>query len=185
MRILATLLVILPMALQAQHKEEITSAFNEYFAFMEKGEFTKSLDYLPSQFFDVVPRAQMEAAINQTFNNPSFSIQMDEGAVTDISDEVIHEDVHYATMDYSNTMTISLAESAEPQMFSILRQSFEQQVGAENMTVNEEAGTIRVSQASTMYAIKNPDGKWRFVEKNPQLGQILEQIIPAEVREKL
>jgi hypothetical protein len=110
---------------------------------------------------------------------------MEEGSVTSISEEVVHEDIHYATMGYSNKMMISLNESADPQMFGILRQSFEQQVGAENMTLNEEAGTLQVTQSSTMYAIKNPGGTWKFVEKNPQLNQILQQIIPAEVLEKL
>lgn len=185
MRIIILLLLIFPLTVQAQHREEITSTFNEYLSYMENGEFNKSLDYLPEKFFQIVPREQMKAAIDQSFNNPAFAISMENGTINSISDDVTVEGTQYAALNYSAKMTIRMKEGADPSMFPMLRQSFEQQVGADKMTVNEEEKSIVVDQTSDMYAIKTDGGSWKFVENNPQLGQVLQQIIPAEAIEQL
>ncbi len=185
MRLILTLIILLPLALQAQHKEEITKTLNEYLAHSESGDFLKSLDYMPDEFFNLVPRAQMEAMLTETFDNPDLGIAMQDGEIHEISNEVVHDDIRYATVDYQYTMTFTNKKESNTEALNMMKEYFAAQVGEENVRVDEEKQAIEVIKKSTMYAISKPDQGWRFIEKSSDLDQVIDQIIPAEVLEQL
>jgi hypothetical protein len=186
MRYVLLLLIVFPLSVSAQHKTEITKTFNTYFSHMESGDVLKSLDYMHPGLFDIVPREQLAAVIKESLANPQFEIDMKDGKVVSVSKEVVYENIRYALVNYSFNMIVKLESSADSTMMQMMKQSFTEQFGEDKVVVNESDKTITIHQNSYLYAVNDPSfGGWKFLEKNDQLKEISDRIIPARVSQAI
>ncbi len=112
---------------------------------------------------------------------------MSDDKILSISEVIEHENVKYALVNYSFNMMVTFTSEAESSMFDMMKQNFIQQYGEDQISVNEEAQTITIQQNSNLFAVKDAqyEGSWKFLEKNDQLQQIADQIIPTEVQSQL
>ncbi len=173
------------MLCQAQYSSDLSSSFHEYFGFKAQGNYTKFSTYLPDELVQLMPPPQLEASITQSFQNIAFSILVADGTINSISDEVQHENIRYASVNYSYVMTITMNDSTDFGMFDFVLQSLRNTVPEERITADIAEGKIVVNQTSLMYAIQKPEDAWKFIEVNSQLQDIAKKIIPPEVMETI
>ncbi|KXK23021.1 MAG: hypothetical protein UZ12_BCD005002893 [Bacteroidetes bacterium OLB12] len=78
-----------------QDSKEAIKQFNSYSQLVLDKEFDKALDYVHEGIFEIAPREQMKAILEQTLNNPMMEVEMTLPEVKGISEIKSIENTHY------------------------------------------------------------------------------------------
>lgn len=164
---------------------EIRSTFNEYFGKVNEGDIAGSMDYIYPKLFDIIPREQMQTAMEQAFNNPEAKLSMEDGTITEISDVVEEAGVRYARVDYSFDLHMTMANPIDPATREQMMNAMKTQMPDGEVTYDEAANKFILRNKSSVYAINEGNGEWKFLEKNPQMANVIGQLIPTTVTDQI
>ncbi len=152
-KILFVLLTFLMAAgVQAQTKEEVENVLKEYTEMMQTKEWSKALDYTYPELFNVVPREQMEQAIETSFNSPMFEMEIKEFSPKGISDLYEEEEISYRFVDYDMAMSMKILVDNPNLSMDTFAGAMKGQFGEENVTVDGK--TLNIKADSKMAVIK-------------------------------
>ncbi|SFB55176.1 hypothetical protein [Algoriphagus aquimarinus] len=187
----AILLTICSLGFAQDYKQNIAGEFTEYLNSIVNMEFEKSMGYITPEFFEIVPKAQMIQLMEQTFNNPAMEFEIKNPKILAIDVVQNIEDKYYSLLTYSNQMDIKMKSEEETEdekkmRLNLLKVSFEQTFGIDNVKYNEETEFFEIQSQKEVYAISiNGETDWKFlvIEKNQKV--ILEKILPKELSEKI
>ncbi|WP_047549534.1 hypothetical protein [Psychroserpens sp. Hel_I_66] len=174
------------------HKEEVTKNAQTYYDYMTNQNFDGVLDYMYPKVFEMAPRAQMKAGMEQMFSSPEMKIEFLSNDVTKVSEEKIVDGITYAAVFYNSKMKMTfLSEKDKPEedqkaFLDFMKVTMDTQFGAENVVSNQTDMSLVINMDATMFAIKDPkyDG-WKFIGNDDAMKQLVDSIVPESVRTEL
>ena len=172
----------------SKSQEVIRTDFTNYLDAIINREFSKAMDYVLPEFFEIFPKDQMIKAMEQTFETPGMTIELSDPKILNIGETSSIENSYYSKLKYSNTMRIKIEsedeETAEEKEMSsnIMLLAFEQQFGKGNVTYVAETEFYEVYSEKEVIAI-SADGlaDWKFLVIEERQKFILEKLVPKEL----
>ncbi|WP_159023604.1 hypothetical protein [Formosa sp. L2A11] len=185
-------LTLCTVGFSQDYKTDIKSEFQAYLSTIENMEFEKSMDYITPDFFEVVPKANMLAAIKQSYNKKDVEVKILNSKIVSVADAEHIEGKDYALVTYSDQMNIKInneneeTESQKEARINLTKVTFDQSFGAENVVYNKDTEFFEVKTVKQAYAISD-DGKatWKFLMFEKNLKTILVKVLPPSLMEKL
>ena len=195
MKNIITLLIALLISVSSfaqSHKEEVSKNAQTYYNYMTAQNFDGVLDYMYPKVFEMAPRAQMKAGMEQMFNSPDMKIEFISNEVSKVSDKKEVEGVTYAAVFYNSKMKMTFLseknKSAEDQkaFLDFMKITMDSQFGENNVTADQTEMSLVINMDANMFAIKDPqyDG-WKFIANDDAMKQLVDSIVPEPVRTAL
>lgn len=163
-----------------QTEKEVKPVLENYTQDLIEGNWVKSLDYTYPGLFSIVPKAQMEAAIEQTFSDTSMFVigfnSMEYGSISKLFKEA---DYSYSFVKYTMEMTMKFSSGIPAENHQATADMMKMQFGDENVTLVDD--TMIIKQNNTMAAIKKSgEDTIYFMEIKDQLFSIMDQFMSEE-----
>ena len=195
MKYLTSLLLAFLISLSSfaqSHKEEVAKNAQTYYDYMTAQNFDGVLDYMYPKVFEMAPRAQMKAGMEQMFSSPDMKIEFISNDVTRVTDKKEVDGVTYAAVFYNSKMKMTFLsekdKSPEDQkaFLDFMKVTMDTQFGADNVTSDAEAMSLVINMDANMFAIKDPqyDG-WKFIGNDDAMKMLVDSIVPESVRTEL
>jgi len=188
------LLTFSTLAFSQDYKKEIETKFLEYNNYIINQDFTKSTDFVPEEFYDIVPKEQMVLLLEKTFNNPEMDFNLKGPQIIDISEKEQVEGKYYSLIRYSSLMNMKFknkdqkeeTETERKLRMNLIKLSFEKTFGSNNVKYNEDTGFFEINAQKQAYAIyKYGKTDWRFLVIESKQKFILEKLLPKQLVEKI
>lgn len=174
------------------HKDEITKHADTYYDYLTEQNFDGVLDYMYPKVFDMAPKEQMKAGMQQMFNSPDMKIEFVSNEVTHVSKEKEVEGITYAVVFFNSKMKMTfLSETDKPEeeqkgFLEFMKATMDSQFGAENVTSNPKTMSLVINLDANMFAIMDPAYKeWKFIGNDDAMKSLVDTIIPEVVRTEL
>jgi len=174
------------------HTDEITKNAQTYYDYMTDQNFDGVLDYMYPKVFDMAPRAQMKAGMEQMFSSPDMKIEFLSNDVSRVSEEKIVDGITYAAVFYNSKMKMTFVsekdKSPEDQkvFLDFMQATMNTQFGEENVTSDIEAMSLVINMDANMFAIKDPQYEgWKFIGNDDNMKMLVDSIVPESVRTAL
>ena len=195
MKNIITLLIALLISVSSfaqSHKDEVSKNAQTYYDYMTAQNFDGVLDYMYPKVFEMAPRAQMKAGMEQMFNSPDMKIEFISNEVSIVSDKKEVEGVTYAAVFYNSKMKMTFLseknKSAEDQkaFLDFMKITMDSQFGENNVIADQTEMSLVINMDANMFAIKDPqyDG-WKFIANDDAMKQLVDSIVPESVRTAL
>lgn len=161
----------------------------EFMKVNDNMDLDKVLDYTYPKLFEIVPRADLEQAMKDGFNNEEMKVELDSLQVIKVHPIFVEGKGSYAKIDYSMVMIMKFkqdsAGSDNSETNEMIRASMAQKYGEENVTMDNTTGILRIHMASPMVAAKDEHSKeWTFV--NLKEGDaMINKLFRKEILDKL
>ena len=195
MKNIITLLIALLISVSSfaqSHKDEVSKNAQTYYDYMTAQNFDGVLDYMYPKVFEMAPRAQMKAGMEQMFSSPDMKIEFISNEVSKVSDKKEVEGVTYAAVFYNSKMKMTFLsekdKSAEDQkaFLDFMKITMDSQFGENNVTADQAEMSLVINMDANMFAIKDPQYEgWKFIGNDDAMKQLVNSIIPESVRTEL
>lgn len=188
-----TLILLTHFASAQNSKSVIEARFNEYLTALVSKDFNKAMNYLPDDFFKIVPKNHMIEALEKAFNTPGVEFELRMPKIMAIGDVFQEEKKYYSLLKYSNIMIMkirdgedNLTKEEKENKFNVIQNSLNNSFGAENVKLNEKDDSFEIYSEKDAYAVSN-DGKtnWRFLVLEKDQKPILKKLLPAKLYQKI
>jgi hypothetical protein len=168
------------------NKEEVKKEISEFLMIMENQDIDKILDYMYPRFFELTPREDMIQRFNKALKDQDHSLY--DSKIVKIGDIKNSGDTSYCFIDYTYTMSFNY-DIDNPETKEIIKTTepfMKATFGADNVTADYENSKLIINNNKTMIAISQPDyDGWKFIDKEPQLKEILKSILPVAILKEL
>ena len=171
-----------------ENQNTIRIDFNNYLEAIVSKEFSKSMDYIVPEFFEIFPKEQMIKVMEQTFNNPEMEFELKDPKILEIGKIKEVDDRFYSKLRYSNLMNMKIVseeeetEEEKKMRNNLMKLSFEQTFGSGNVEYNSETEFFQIYSEKEVIAISdNGKTEWKFLVVEEKQKFILEKIVPEEV----
>ncbi|GAL65205.1 hypothetical protein [Jejuia pallidilutea] len=172
--------------------EAIEKEAQTYYDYMTNMNLDGVLDYMHPKMFDMAPKAQMKAAMEQMFNSPQMKIEFISNTVNSISDTKEIDSVTYAVVYYNSKMRmIFLTEKDKPKeaqndYLELMKSTMAAQFGSENVTIDADTTSLVINNNASMFAINDPQyNGWKFLSNEKNMAAFVNSIVPEAVRTAL
>lgn len=175
------------------YRANIEKGFSEYFRLMATGAFDQSMEYIPDEFFKVVPKQQMVAMMKQLMNSKEFELKFTEGKVKNIKAPKVVNGKHYALFSYTNAMSMRFKEldtlqdkNKKAQKLNVIKEALALKFGDEHVKLDDQTSTFVIDVVKKSCAV-SLDGlaNWKFVNIETEQKGLLQRILPAEIIDEL
>lgn len=175
------------------YKANIEKSFSEYFRLMASGEFDKSMEYIPDDFFKVLPKQQMVAMMKQLMNSKEFEFRLTEGKIKTIKDSKVVGGKHYALFNYSNSMSMKFKEldtlqdkDTKAKKLNMIKDALKLKFGDDHVKLNDQTSTFVIDVVKKSCAV-SVDGltNWKFINIETEQKGLLQKILPAEIIDEI
>ncbi|MFT4780522.1 MAG: hypothetical protein ACJAZK_002965 [Psychroserpens sp.] len=174
------------------HTAEITKNAQIYYDYMTAQNFDGVLDYMYPKVFEMAPRAQMKAGMEQMFSSPEMKIEFISNDVTKVSEEKVVEKITYAAVFYNSKMKMTfVSEQNKPEedrkgFLDMMKSTMDSQFGAANVASDLKTMSLVINMDATMFAIKDPQYTgWKFLGNDDAMKMLVDSIVPESVRTEL
>lgn len=169
----------------AQDSKEAIKQFNAYSKLVLDKEFDKALDHVHEGIFEIAPREQMKAILEQTFNNTMMEVEMSMPEVNGLSATKKVENTLYIKFISKNIVKMRFSPQAIGEgdaAINQVKQGLIAQFGESNVTYDNTTRFFSVSATKPVIASTTDTKNWKFVTiDSEQLIPMLEKFIPKEV----
>lgn len=185
-------LILSTSAFSQEYKTTIDKRFKEFNDLIITGEYSKSMNYIPDMFFEVVSKDQLIETFEQIMNNEKIEVQLLDFKITNIQDSKKIDSTYYVLLNYTSKIKmrfkISETETLEEQKTKLntIKNSLINSFGSNNVNLDESTGFFTLTPSKKSCAIsKDGLNDWKFIniEKNQML--IMEKILPKEILDTL
>lgn len=183
-------LVISNYTVKAQNPiDQITVDFNSYLNSLDNKNFENSIEFLPTELFDLITKEQMLSVLEESFNNPQIIISYETPKILSIKNPIEYQEKTYVLMEYEATLMIKFVldiaieskEEKEDQL-NLQINNMKETFGEEFVKFDRETETFSVYEKKSAYGIlyKN-DPEWNFLVIDESSQLLIDKIIPAEI----
>lgn len=188
--LLVSFLAMLVFSVPGQDtKKEINTIFDHYFLTLKQKQFTKTIDYIYPEIFKHFPKETIIKSFSQIGGNGFFEVFVEGGHINTISEIVEVNRIKYAVLNFSTQMKLKSLDENSQDSFNPMEITYQvmlDQYGKDHVQYNQKDNELTIDIATEMYAIDNPNYKgWKFIGKIELLQDVINDIIPIEVREQL
>ena len=187
-----SLLSFMTLHAQEDYKKNIEQEFNTYLAAIISGNYAESLEYTMDELFEIVPKDQMLAIMEETFNSPEFKFEFSDSKIISIENTKEIEGDQYALMTYSMQMKMIYPKNdditAEEHVNGLkeMKPFLDLSFGEENVKFIENQYAFNIFSEKNAYAVKKETyDSWKFlvIEKNQK--PLLEILLPKELVDEI
>lgn len=187
------LFVFLCSTIQAQN-EALNAIKEDFIAYNKKlknKDLEIALDYVLPEFFSYFPREEMLKGMKLLMQDESMKYVLDDPIINEIKPLTKSNSKYYSLIDYNGNFAIQFKQSLslsndELQKFkAYYLQNFDKTFGKENVSFDETTKFFKIKSKNYIIAVSN-NGKdtWKFLQIDPNLGEIYTKIIPKDILEK-
>ncbi|GIL21759.1 MAG: hypothetical protein BroJett042_02720 [Bacteroidota bacterium] len=173
------------VATYAQDSKEAIRQFNSYSQLVLDKEFDKALDYVHEGIFEIAPREQMKAILEQTLNNAMIEVEMTLPEVKGISEIKSIENTHYFKFLSKSLVKMRFSPQAIGEgeaAINRVKQGLVTQFGEANVLYDNATRFFHVTAVKPVIASTADKKGWKFVTiDSEQLIPMLEKFIPKEI----
>jgi hypothetical protein len=172
----------------------LTRALNDYRLATQRMDLGRVMDMVHPTLFEVFPREAMVAAMESTFNDPEVPMRIDTVLIEGTKGPVEQKGIAYHLIRYETHLRLhSAADSTgngdparQKDQDDALLGTFQAMYGKGSVRFDDASRDYLIRTPNTMFAIKDPAlGDWRFVGYKPEMGELMDRMVPAKVRKKL
>ena len=173
-------------------KENVKKDFIIYNKLLKDKKFKASLEYVNPDFFNYFPKEELLKGMEQTTQNESLIYQLLNPVIKEIHPVFTYQDKQFTVIDYNSDFNIKLkdVDSYSKDKLEAYKKYygsvFEKSFGKENVIFNPKTKFFEIK--SHNFAIASSDkgkNEWKFLQIDPNLGDVYRKIFPAEVLDKL
>ncbi len=169
----------------AQDSKEAIRQFNSYSQLVLDKEFDKALDYVHEGIFEIAPREQMKAILEQTLNNAMIEVEMTLPEVKGISEIKSIENTNYFKFLSKSLVKMRFSPQAIGEgeaAINRVKQGLVTQFGEANVLYDNATRFFHVTAVKPVIASTADKKGWKFVTiDSEQLIPMLEKFIPKEI----
>ncbi len=169
--------------------EMMISEYNNAFI---RYDWENVLDLIHPDVFKTISRQDFKKTLETAFNGDGYVIQFERMAIDSVSPVVIDKNIKYSLVMMHNTSFMKLTGltdstiTANKETLSNACDGMKEQFGQDFISCEVQNTGIRFSIKDRCYAVFIPGKKrWYFLSKDEETAIIADNIVPAEVREKL
>lgn len=167
------------------NESDLRNTLDEYLEILNSGDLVKTLDYMPDEFFEMVPKKLMEQQILQMFQDSSFQIEFGTYHIDSISELAFEQGTAYAKINYHGSFKMKMAETIDEMTAEFMQIAMGESLGPKNVKFDASINTFLVDTQSALIGIKKEESTWRFVENKPEFHVIFKNFISDEIKEQL
>jgi len=183
--ILSTLFLSFLLLVQVQAQPDLRQDFADYFAAMQQKRWTEVLDYLHPMLFDFASQEEILQAFESLDGDTSLRITFSDPAITQNPLAMSEGDQRYALLPYRYQMHMELLmedATQRDQLVSFYRTYYDR----EAFTYDPKSQTASLRMDKQLFAVLSPgQDRWLFIENNADASPLLDQVIPAQIRDEL
>lgn len=173
-------------------KENISEDFSTYINHLVNQEFEESVEYLYPELFEFLPKEQMIATMEQTFNNPEIMISLSDPEIHQIGEIREVDSAYYCRINYSHKMNMVFAADTslsnddialrDEMTLSNLSSNF----GEENVTYDSTNSSFNILSPKDSYA-KSVNGStdWKFIDIDKSKIMFLNALLPKKIVDEI
>lgn len=182
-QIIVFMLLMVSISVKGQsHKQAVTSQFLAYYELLREKKFEQSAEYMNPDIFKIIPKDQLIAAMATVYSTPGMDIETDAATMKDVGPLVKKNNMSYAVLRYGSVIRIRMTgDMANSTDSSILRKSFENQFGKENVRYDPQTGFFSIYADKKAVGNSTDGKKWTFVVVEPRQMEMLKKFIPEEL----
>ena len=174
-------------AARGEHEVSVQQKLDQYFDFMIRSEWDSLMDMIYPKLFSLAPRELMIETFKQ-ISSQEMKITFDLPEIQSISAPVDYEEEVFSKVDYLVLMNMQMLfeDLQAPEFIEFLQTSFQQKYGPDNVKYDPSSFTFALKIDSEMFAIA-PTGTtdWKFIENKDDQVDLINQLIPQNIREEL
>lgn len=189
-KIVLMLFLIIGALTNAQNKNvNIDKDFIDYNEFILNKDFEKAVEYVPQDFFKLIPKEQMVNFMGQALNNPDLEIIADAPQDIKYGETVLMKDKYYSIITYFynlkmkfNDLELTGNQEEDEENIRITKSALEQSFGQGNVKFNSDTSFFEIHAIKKAVGISddgNSDWKFLVIEQNQK--PFLEKIFSREV----
>ena len=155
--------------------------FDNYLQLISNKKVSEALDYANPKLFDLVPREQMQKAMESVYNMPGMEYKTFPPQYVSFDDLKKIDKIDYVRFHIISPIEMKF-EDIDGEKDQKIMIALQNKFGAENVNYNKETGFYKINSqkiivASSVDNLKN----WKFVTvENTQTKSLLSKVIPAE-----
>ncbi|MBX2896283.1 MAG: hypothetical protein KF763_12615 [Cyclobacteriaceae bacterium] len=169
----------------AQKTKEAIKQFNAYSQLVLDKQFDKALDHVHEGIFEIAPREQMKAILEQTLNNDMMEVEMSMPEVLGVSHIKKIVNTHYLKFISKNIVKMRFSTQAMGEgeaAINQVKQGLVAQFGEANVAYDNTTRFFSVIAVKPVIATSVDKKDWKFVTiDSEQLIPMLEKFIPKEI----
>lgn len=166
-------------------KEDLLKTYDDYMVVVSTLDVDSTLDYIYPKLFEIVPREALFEAMDESFSDPSIELSISKDSLHTISDIVVFDSVHYATIDYSYLMQMRYLDEEDYtseedgiDVFGFTKDMLEEEYGPKNVLTDTVQHSFSIDVKAQMFAIYNPEyNAWKFLENKIELSDLIDLIV--------
>lgn len=178
----------------AQNKNlNIDKDFIDYNELILNKDFERAVEYVPQDFFKLIPKEQMVIFMGQALNNPDLEIIADAPQDIKYDDAVLIQDKYYSIITYFynlkmkfNDLELTGDKEEDKQNISLTMIGLEQSFGEGNVIFNSETNFFEIHAIKKAVGIsENGNSEWRFLVVEENQKPVLNKIFSPQVMDML
>jgi hypothetical protein len=176
------------------YKNDIKAVFDTVVAATARGDWDIVLDHTYPKIFDIAPREKMRELMMKTITNATvMRFTVIESKIDRFSNDTLVIDNELFTLFYANNklqfiMTIDTSESQEDRdlFLKMMKASYEEKYGAENVTFDKGKATFDVLKKNGLNLCANNSptrdkSKWTIMEVKLDKLSVMKKMLPNAV----
>lgn len=174
--------------MEAENQNTIRSDFKNYLNAITTKQFSKSMDFIVPEFFEIFPKEQMIKVMEQTFNNPEIEFELKDPKILGVGKTKKVDNKFYSKLRYSNMMNMRIVSDEEEtdeekkMRINLMKLSFEETFGSGNVDYNSETDFFQIySEKEVIARSENGKSAWKFLVIEEKQKFIVEKLVPEEV----
>jgi hypothetical protein len=164
------------------YKDSVRQQFLRYTDLLIKKDFSRSMDYMNTDFLKIFPKEQLVLLMEKTYNNPQLSFSIENPTILSIADNRLIGSRNYVKLQYSNYLKLHFASHPEKKLdTAATKKALETQFGQANVKYDGKTNTYRILVIKNAIADSKDKQRWTFVVVEDKQKPILEKFIPKEL----
>ena len=152
------------------------------------------MDFIPEEFFEIIPKEQMILVMEKTFDNPELEFELESPKIIEISEPEKIDNKYYSLVSYSSFMKMRFLNSEQKEetetekglRMNMIKLSLEEAFGSGNVHYNEKTDFFEINAQKQAYAV-SANGKtgWKFLVIDKKQKFILNKLLPKQLADKI
>ncbi|PIE50129.1 MAG: hypothetical protein CSA38_04870 [Flavobacteriales bacterium] len=169
------------------YKKTVVTSFIDYNRLLINKDFEKALEYMPSQFFDIVSKKQLILFIEKLYNNPEMEFKFSEPTNIVVGDVKQIEGKYYVPIDYHSNLKVkyNLEKKDDKEenklQANLIKMMLEEKFNTE-VQYDEKTGFYDINKNKRCIAISSKEIKdWKFIVIEKKRKFLLQKLFPKEL----
>ena len=186
--IIVTLALIFGFQNLKAQRNEINKTFDKYIEATKSENLEEQLDYYHPEIFNHFSKDSILLAFEMIKSNPMVKVGNEK--LVSISEIYFKNSSNYALLTFTQKMTMDISDmknqGGSSTAISYMLIDLRQQYGEDNVKFDDDLYMVEIMMTNKFYSIRDQSSEeWKFIPKDDDSKNIIENIIPETIRRKI